>query len=239
MTTRELPANPNISHLKRQAKDLKKAVASGDAEAIARVRSHHPALAEGDLSGFTLRDAQLTLAREYGFEGWHALNVEAGERMVEERDLHRWFGVQLNNGVWDRLVSGEPGPDSPLEEREQFLYSAYASAYHWINAGTVANRARGEHLIARTAIAVGMYEEGLRHALRCLELCETNPSEVEDWDLAFASEAVARATAGLGETDRARALHQKAVTAGEAIAGDEDRAVFMEELERGPWFGIA
>ena len=236
--TRELPANPNISHLKRQAKDLKKAVASGDADAVARVRSHHAALAEGDLSGFTLRDAQLTLAREYGFDGWHALNVEAGERMVEERDLHRWFGVQLNNGVWDQLVTGRPGPDSPLEEREQFLYAAYASAYHWINAGTVANRARGEHLIARTAIAVGMYEEGLRHALRCLELCEQHPDEVEDWDLAFASEAVARATAGLGDATRAKELHERAVMAGEAIADEVDRQVFTEELARGPWFGV-
>jgi len=235
---RELPANPNITHLRRQAKDLKKAIAAGDRQAIERARSARPGLADSDIEGFTLRDAQLTIAREYGFDGWHDLNVAVGERMVEERDLHRWFGVQLNNGVWARLDAADVGPDSPLEERERLLYSAYASAYHWMNAGTFANRARGEHLIARTATAVGLPDLAMQHARRCLELCEQNPVEVEDWDLAFAHEALARAVAARGDRTLARDLRAKAQALGEAIAGDGDRAAFLEELEKGPWFGI-
>ncbi len=92
-----LPENPNISHLKKQAKQLKKTYVAGVPEAVDRVNR-----IAADLIGaedFTLRDAQLVIAREYGFEGWHGLITEVGERMVDQRDLHRWFGTQLNNAT--------------------------------------------------------------------------------------------------------------------------------------------
>jgi hypothetical protein len=236
--TKSLPANPNITQLKNQAKDLRKAVAGGDSRAVARARESHPGMATGSLARFTLRDAQLTIAREYGFDSWHALNTEVGERMVDERDLHRWFGVQLNNGGWDAIIAAEVGPQSPMLERELLLYSAYASAYHWMNAGNEANHARGEHLIARTAIAVGFADEALRHARRCLELCEANPTVVEDWDYAFAHEAIARAAAARGDRATAEEHHRLAVELGAAISSEQDRSVFFEELGREPWFGV-
>ncbi|HEX9977137.1 MAG TPA: hypothetical protein VGB41_00785 [Acidimicrobiia bacterium] len=208
-------------------------------EAIARVRSNHPEMPAGSLARFTLRDAQLTIAREYGFESWHALNTEVGERMVDERDLHRWFGVHLNNGVWDAIDAAEIGAESPLSDRELLLYSAYASAYHWRNVGNEANHARGEHLIARTALLVGFYDEAMRHARRCLEICESNPGLVEDWDLAFAHEAVARAAAALGDRSTAAEHHRVAADLGAAIGEEGDRVLFLEVLARGPWFGIA
>jgi len=235
---RSLPANPNITQLRTQAKDLRKAVAGGDPSAVERVRDHHPGMSTGSLARFTLRDAQLTLAREYGFDSWHELDTEVGRRMVDERDLHRWFGVELNNTTWDAIAEGRVGPGSPLVERERLLYSAYASAYHWMNAGNEANHARGEHLIARTAVLVGFPDEGLHHARRCLELCEAHPTVVEDWDFAFAHEAIARASAALGDLVTAAEHHRVAGELGAAIAGEGDRTVFLEELARGPWFGL-
>jgi len=125
---RPLPANPNITHLKKQAKELKRLVLRADTEAIARVRASHPSLSSPstaiDPTSFTLRDAQATLAREYCFDGWHQLNTAVGERMVEDRDLHHWFGVQLNNGMWDTIEDPGIGPDTPRHERESLLYSA-------------------------------------------------------------------------------------------------------------------
>ena len=64
----ELPSfNPNISHLKRQAKEFKrvppKAVILRALERLAT------AGANGDQP--TLRGAQLVIAREHGFAGWH------------------------------------------------------------------------------------------------------------------------------------------------------------------------
>ena len=52
---------------------------------------------------------------------------------------------------------------------------------------------------------LGRAEPALHHARRCLELCEANPEAIEDWDLPYAYEALARAHALAGEADEARA----------------------------------
>jgi hypothetical protein len=232
---RALPANPSISYLKKQAKRLKKAYASGDTDAARRVTLFHPGTAA--ITEFTLRDAQLTIAREYGFDGWHELNTAVGERMVEERDLHRWFGTQLNNGSWTVIADGSVGPDSPVSDRETALYSAYASAYHWRIVGSEANKARGEHLIARMAVAIGDPVLALKHADRCLEIIEDHPREMSDWDAPFAYEAIARANAALGRTETAMAARERADLT-QAVSNEGDRNVLVQELEREPWFGL-
>lgn len=239
---RALPAHPNITHLKNQAKELKRLVLGSDAEAIERVRSFHPSLsnrsASLDPASFTLRDAQVTLAREYGFDGWHQLNTAVGERMVEERDLHRWFGVQLNNGMWDSIEDPDIGPDTPQNERETLLYSAYASAYHWRQVGNMANSARGEHLISRMAVKLGEGETALCHARRCLDLIEAHPEEMEDWDAPFAHEALARALAATGDRAGGQSHRDRARELTAAVAGDGERQVLESELGRDPWFGL-
>jgi len=244
MTTqpKQLPANPNITHLKKQAKELRQAVGTSDPGAIARVIAGHPRFSQDpstfDPASFTLRDAQATLAREYGFDGWHQLNSAVGERMVEERDLHHWFGVQLNNGMWNTIEDPGFGPHSPREDREMMLYSAYASAYHWRRVGRPANFARGEHLISRMATKIGEQELALRHARRCLELVEAHADDMEDWDAPFAHEALARALAVSGDLDAAREHLNVAESLTTAVAGEGDRAVLEAELAREPWFGI-
>jgi ankyrin repeat protein len=73
---KQLPAHANIDQLKKQAKDLLKQLRDGSAEAAARMRAvlpHPRAL---------LADAQLVLAREYGFASWPQLR-----RRVEAIDL--------------------------------------------------------------------------------------------------------------------------------------------------------
>jgi hypothetical protein len=155
-------------------------------------------------------------------------------------DLHRQFGVETNNETWRLLDAGPPGSDATQDERDRFLYRAYASAYHWMETptATVANRARGEHLVARAAIAVGLPEIGIRHARRCLELCEEHRGDVEDWDFAFAEEAIARSLAASGAVESAAQHRAKAAELGAAIQDQDDREVFLAELKRGPWFGL-
>ena len=70
---RELPTQPHIDHLKKQAKDLLEAHERGDAEALARIRAAVPAFAGmGDeelaRAPFALHDAQSAIAREYGLK---------------------------------------------------------------------------------------------------------------------------------------------------------------------------
>ena len=66
--TRSLPPRADLSQQKKQAKELLQSFASHEADARARVRAVLP-----DKQRITLADAQLVLAREYGFTDWAAL----------------------------------------------------------------------------------------------------------------------------------------------------------------------
>lgn len=75
---RSLPRRPNLAHLKKQAKDLVRAHEAHDPDACQRIKEHLPRLstaspAEILAANFTLHDAQLVIAREYGFPSWSKL----------------------------------------------------------------------------------------------------------------------------------------------------------------------
>ena len=76
-TPRILPLRPSLESLRKQAKKLARGIAAGEAETIARARAQLPQ-AELPLSQ---RDAQLVLAREYGFSGWQDLIKEVKQRL--------------------------------------------------------------------------------------------------------------------------------------------------------------
>src|SRR3989449_3204176 len=77
MTTSNFPARPSLESLRKQAKKLARGIVAGHAGAIARARAQLPH-AELPLSQ---RDAQLVLAREYGFPGWQDLVREVKQRL--------------------------------------------------------------------------------------------------------------------------------------------------------------
>ena len=68
----QLTDHPDLAQLRRQARELLRAAAGGDADAIRRVRQ----VSEKT----TLSTAQLALAREYGFPSWPRLKDEAERR---------------------------------------------------------------------------------------------------------------------------------------------------------------
>ncbi|MGC2112149.1 MAG: ankyrin repeat domain-containing protein [Candidatus Korobacteraceae bacterium] len=80
MPVKPLPSNPNLDHLKYQAKDLLKAHAARDPEAAQRIREFHPRFpkamdAEIFAAQLSLSDAQFTIARERGFPSWPRLKA--------------------------------------------------------------------------------------------------------------------------------------------------------------------
>lgn len=156
------------------------------------------------------------------------------EAPFEVDKAHRWFGIDLNNSTMDALDAGLITPESC----EPYIHAVHASCYHWMQVGTVANHARGEFAVASVYAAAGLGEAALRHARRCLELIEGNPDEVEDWDKAFAYDSLARSYAAGGDTAAARETRKQAQAAGEAIADDEDREVFLNWFKGGNWHGL-
>jgi ankyrin repeat protein len=63
-----LPPKPNLEMQQKRAKELLRSAWTGDAEAMTRVRALHPKPPAAD--ALTLTDAQLVIARGYGFESW-------------------------------------------------------------------------------------------------------------------------------------------------------------------------
>jgi ankyrin repeat protein len=72
LPVRSLPERPDLGQLKRQAKELLRALRAGDAGALAEVKAHYRG---ADAATFALHDAQLVLARAYGFESWPKLKA--------------------------------------------------------------------------------------------------------------------------------------------------------------------
>jgi hypothetical protein len=99
MTQSKLPARPCLESLRKQAKKLARGIAAGDAGAIGRARAQLPQ-AKLPLSR---RDAQLVLAREYGFSGWQNLVKEVKERLG--RGLE-WAVSQARRRIHDNDIEG-------------------------------------------------------------------------------------------------------------------------------------
>ncbi len=229
MQDKTLPDSADLSQLRAQAKELRRAYAGGSPAARARVQAVLPA-AKPEVQ---LRDAQLVIAREHGFDGWRDLAAAVVAQQSGGRDLNRWFGVELNNGTWD-LIDNGLSEQSPRAEQEQALYAAYAATYHWMQAGTVANQGRGEHLIATVAVATGLLDVAGRHAGRCAELIAEHPAAFADWDRAFAAEALARVASRKGSPDAGQ-LKAEAHRLAEAVENPEERRICLERLAAPPW----
>jgi hypothetical protein len=64
--------HPDLQQLKRQAKQLLRGFVTREAEATAEVNAHYLI---ADTSKFALHEAQLVIARSYGFESWPKLKA--------------------------------------------------------------------------------------------------------------------------------------------------------------------
>jgi hypothetical protein len=160
-------------------------------------------------------------------------NPVVSKTMPDHADLHRWFAVELNNDTWDLVDSGLSEDTAPAEQ-ERALYAAYAAAYHWLQAGTVANHGRAEHLIAAVAVAIGRLDEAGQHAARYACLIAEHPAAFADWDRAFAAEAAARVASRQGHPDAER-LIAEARRLAEAVAEPADRQICLDRLAAPPW----
>jgi ankyrin repeat protein len=168
---KSLPARPSLESLRKQAKQLARNIAAGDASAIARARAYLPNVDPP----LTQRNAQLVIAREYGFAGWQDLTAEVSKRLGKGLE---WAATQARRAIHDNdverlkqlleefpaLLSWQGGDDpdgllgfatgaygdASTPEREQWFTRA-ASAELLIDAGAVVTPAVRDGLIQSRA----------------------------------------------------------------------------------------
>jgi hypothetical protein len=141
----------------------------------------------------------------------------------EER---RRLAADLFNRAWALLDL----PERTAEQDDELIHTAHASRHHWAEVGTAANLARGEWQVSRVYATLGRAEPAIYHANRCLAYCEGSPDELEDWDLPFAYEALARAHGVAGDAAGAERFADSARRLTAQVRDAEDRRVLEAAL---------
>ena len=172
-TSKFLPLHSSFESLRKQAKQLVRQISAGNPDAVARVHAQLPA----PIPPLSLRDAQLVLAREYGFAGWQDLRASA---LRQEGKGLEWAAAEaeraIHNGSVERLAQliqeypallswrGDSGEsllgfatgsfgDSGDPYREQ-MFTRLECAEFLLDAGAVANPAIWEDAIRTRARGV-------------------------------------------------------------------------------------
>lgn len=105
MTLSILSDAPSLEHLKNQAKALLRAAKAADPSAVERFQANHPDFSSSSLAAgqtVQLADAQLVIAREYGFSSWTKLK-EHVTRTTETRALFESAIEAVNNIGWSEV----------------------------------------------------------------------------------------------------------------------------------------
>jgi hypothetical protein len=103
----QLPDRPDTDQLRRQARELHRAAAGGDARAMGRLRQVSDKV--------TLSAAQLAIARDYGFPSWPRLKAEAERRRADAAPR-----------AADATAGGAAPADPPGEAADELIDAQYA-----------------------------------------------------------------------------------------------------------------
>lgn len=141
---------------------------------------------------------------------------------------HRRLGVALFNHVWTLLET----TDRTAAQDDEMIHAAHASRFHWSRAEgrRTVNLARGEWQCSRVYAVLGRGEPALWHAQRSLGYVAQAGEDRDDWDLAAASEAMARACAISGDAAAAADWKAKATAALDDIADMDDREIIENDI---------
>ncbi len=127
---RSLPEKPSLESDRKRAKSLLRALRSADPESLTRLRTHHPrfqqrgdeSISHGDRAisradeaispdKLRLADAQLVIAREYGFSSWPQLGQRIKRMTASFDERLKSFLQQACGGSLDqakRMLEHDP-----------------------------------------------------------------------------------------------------------------------------------
>jgi ankyrin repeat protein len=131
---KQLPQSPDLSHLKKQAKELLRSFQENDPAAMERLRESLPAAhgaspAELAARPLRLHDAQSSIAREYGFASWTELktyvNWKAGGQKTNAADRERWVNLVYEGNPRERTLAARLLRENPnLAQGDPYLACA-------------------------------------------------------------------------------------------------------------------
>lgn len=147
--------------------------------------------------------------------------------LFDSQTGHRHFAAQCFNEAWNIL-------DQDLrsdEETEMMIDLAHASRMHWRHRDDESPRTRSVSAwqISRVYAIAGRPDEALRYGTEALDIALQGG--VGDFYVGYGHEAVARAAAGLGDSEAA-ALHLDAARVLlVSISDDDGRDVLASDLD--------
>jgi ankyrin repeat protein len=140
---KSLPPRPHLENLKKRAKLILKGQQSRDQEILKEIQEHHPrwrgfSAQEIQSARFTLADAQLVIARQYGFDSWAKLKGEvllredtpSGEIVKRLRDAAGRGDLDQLNALLDAHLDliNEPGGQGVRTALHQAVFGNHEAA---------------------------------------------------------------------------------------------------------------
>jgi uncharacterized protein (TIGR03067 family) len=130
---KNLPARPNLDHLRRQAKALLAALEARETEAVSTVLKHLPAaknLTAAQVLGtrFRLADAQSAIARQNGFAGWPHLAHHV-EQLRALEGIWAFARLEIDGNV---IPAGALGASRILIDGDRFRTESPEATYEGI-----------------------------------------------------------------------------------------------------------
>ena len=146
-------------------------------------------------------------------------------------ESNKHYAVEYNNLVWELLVRDKRSP----EEDEMMVHAAHASYLHWVTAGTELHRQRGVWLLARVYAELAMGPMSRKFADQCRAMTEAHADQLEEFDKAYALEAMARSHAVTGEFEEAKYYYEQLKKEIDTISNPNDRELVESDTQSGNW----
>jgi hypothetical protein len=144
---------------------------------------------------------------------------------------HRQMAKELWSRTWELLEK----PERTEDEIAELAEVAFASRWHWRQAGTGVHAQRGEWMLGRMWCEVGVPAAAAWHLKRTEALTQEHKTGLQDFDFAFVIALRARVAAIAGDLKTAASEYAAAEAAGRRLAEADDRVEFERQLKSGNW----
>lgn len=178
LMTRQLPSNPSLAQLRKQAKDILKVQKNGDASCCAILRNMRQFKDKPDedilKTDLGLQEVQFALALEYGFKTWNELKQDV-LKTGEQKLLHIHCGDSSAKALQESKVPGDvlvwkeiyvegPVPGNLSEQEFQQVRASFLSTFGLRYEGVL----QGSSARYRKIKEAGKYEEVILWFDACL-----------------------------------------------------------------------